>query len=118
MKSQSQQWNFRKTLSFEDLFGQERPIPPPTSRQLLCGLAKFRWQGHSPARLHGLWSKQPIHSAQIIQLSTRLPLVVEIVNTEDKINGFLPLLDDMMSGGLVSLEKVRVVRYKAVHGSD
>jgi PII-like signaling protein len=35
------------------------------------------------------------------------------VDTEDKINGFLPILDEMMSGGLVTLEKARVIRYRA-----
>ncbi len=36
---------------------------------------------------------------------------MEIVDTEDKINGFLPFLDEMMNGGLVTLEKTRVIRY-------
>jgi PII-like signaling protein len=40
-----------------------------------------------------------------------LPLVVEIVDTEQKINGFLPILDAMMAGGLVTLEKARVIHY-------
>jgi uncharacterized protein len=38
-------------------------------------------------------------------------LVVEIVDTEEKINGFLPVLDEMMNGGLVTLEKARVIHY-------
>ena len=42
-----------------------------------------------------------------------LPMVVEIVDAEEKINAFLPILDDMMSGGLVTLEKARVIRYRA-----
>ena len=40
-----------------------------------------------------------------------LPLVVEIVDTQDKINDFRPVLDAMMNGGLVTLEKARVIRY-------
>jgi uncharacterized protein len=54
-----------------------------------------------------------LHTAKILQLSMDLPLVIEIVDTEEKINGFLPLLDDMMLGGLVTLEKVKVIDYRA-----
>ena len=42
-----------------------------------------------------------------------LPLVIEIVDSEEKINTFLPLLDEMMKGGLVTLEKARVIDYRA-----
>lgn len=61
----------------------------------------------------GFGASSRIHTAKIIQLSMDLPIVVEIVDTEDKINGFLPILDEMMGGGLVTLEKARVIRYKA-----
>ncbi len=52
-----------------------------------------------------------IHTAKILRLSADLPLVIEIVDGETAINGFLPLLDQMMSGGLVTLEKVQVLHY-------
>jgi hypothetical protein len=52
-----------------------------------------------------------LHTAKILRLSEDLPLVIEIVDSEDKINGFLPVLDGMMSHGLVTLEKVRVLQY-------
>jgi PII-like signaling protein len=42
-----------------------------------------------------------------------LPLVIEIVDSEEKIKAFLPVLDEMMSGGLVTLEPVRVIHYRA-----
>ena len=61
----------------------------------------------------GFGASSRIHTAKILQLSMDLPLVVEIVDTEDKINGFLPILDEMMRGGLVTLEKARVIRYTA-----
>ena len=61
----------------------------------------------------GFGASSRIHTAKIIQLSMDLPLVVEIVDTEEKINGFLPILDEMMSGGLVTLEKARVIHYRA-----
>jgi PII-like signaling protein len=53
-----------------------------------------------------------LHTSKILRLSADLPLVIEIVDTEEKINAFLPALDGMMGGGLVTLEKVRVVRYR------
>jgi PII-like signaling protein len=61
----------------------------------------------------GFGASSRIHTAKIIQLSMDLPLVIEIVDTEEKINGFLPVLDEMMKGGLVTLEKARVIRYSA-----
>ena len=61
----------------------------------------------------GYGASSRIHTAKIIQLSMDLPFIVEIVDTEEKINGFLPVLDEMMSGGLVTLEKARVIHYRA-----
>ncbi len=52
-----------------------------------------------------------IHTSKILRLSDDLPLVVEIVDTQQKIDAFLPVLDDMMESGLVTLEKARVLRY-------
>jgi PII-like signaling protein len=52
-----------------------------------------------------------LHTAKILRLSGDLPIVVEIVDSADKIDGFLPVLEPMMAGGLVTLEKVRVLHY-------
>ena len=52
-----------------------------------------------------------LHTAKVLRLSDDLPLVIEIVDSEEKINAFLPVLDGMMRGGLVTMEKVRVIRY-------
>ena len=46
-----------------------------------------------------------------------LPLIIEIVDSEGKINAFLPALDPMIGGGLVTLEKVKVIHYRAVPDS-
>jgi PII-like signaling protein len=54
-----------------------------------------------------------LHTAKILRLSFDLPLVIEIVDTEEKINQLLPVIDEMMKGGLVTLEKVRVIDYRA-----
>ncbi len=52
-----------------------------------------------------------LHTTKILDVVENLPLVIEIVDTEDKIKAFLPVLDSMMPGGLVTLEKVQVLQY-------
>jgi PII-like signaling protein len=59
----------------------------------------------------GFGPSSRIHTAKILRLSADLPLVIEIVDAEDKIDGFLPILDCMMGSGLVTMEKVKVVQY-------
>jgi hypothetical protein len=61
----------------------------------------------------GFGKSSRMHTAKILRLSVDLPLVIEIVDTEEKINNFLPALDQMVGGGLVTLEKVRVVQYRS-----
>ena len=61
----------------------------------------------------GFGKSSRLHTAKILRLSMDLPLVIEIVDTEEKIQGFLPVLDEMMKGGLVTLERVRVIDYRA-----
>jgi len=60
----------------------------------------------------GFGKSSRLHTAKILRLSMDLPIVIEIVDTEEKINGFLPILDEMMGGGLVTLEKAKVIRYR------
>lgn len=62
----------------------------------------------------GFGQSSRLHTAKVLRLSEDLPMVVEIVENEQKIMAFLPLLDQMVKGGLVSIEEVRVLRY----GSD
>jgi len=52
-----------------------------------------------------------LHTAKILRLSEDLPVVIEIVESEEKVNAFLPVLDGMMGSGLVTLEKVQVLQY-------
>ena len=59
----------------------------------------------------GFGASSRLHTAKILRLSEDLPLVIEIVDSEDKIDEFLPVLDGMMSSGLVTLEKVQVLQY-------
>ncbi len=61
----------------------------------------------------GFGHSSRIHTTKVLRLSQDLPMVVEIVDSEEKINTFLPVLDEMMTGGLVTLEKARVIDYRA-----
>jgi PII-like signaling protein len=61
----------------------------------------------------GFGKSSLLHTAKILRLSMDLPLVIEIVDSEEKIQSFLPALDEMMKGGLVTMEKVRVIDYRA-----
>ena len=59
----------------------------------------------------GFGASSRLHTTKILRLSEDLPLVIEIVDSEDNINGFLPTLDGMLTSGLVTLEKVQVLQY-------
>jgi len=63
--------------------------------------------------LMGFGKSSRLHTAKILELSDDLPLVIEIVDSEEKIIAFLPTLDKMMAGGLVTLEKVNVLHYRS-----
>jgi len=60
----------------------------------------------------GFGANSRIHTTQILRLSEDLPLIIEIVDKEDRINEFLPELDKMIGEGLVTLEKAQVITYK------
>jgi PII-like signaling protein len=59
----------------------------------------------------GFGASSRLHTTKILRLSEDLPLVIEIVDSEEKINEFLPVLDEMMPSGLVTMEKVQVLQY-------
>jgi len=61
----------------------------------------------------GFGKSSRLHTAKILRLSMDLPLVIEIVDSEEKIRGFLPVLDQMLKGGLLTMEKVEVIDYRA-----
>ncbi len=75
-------------------------------RQGLAGATVFKG-------FMGFGAHSRIHSAKVLQLSEDLPVMVEIVDTEEKIRAFLPALDGMVKEGLVTLEKVEVIRYQS-----
>ena len=60
----------------------------------------------------GFGAASRIHTAKILRLSMDLPMVIEIVDTEEKVQTLLPFLDEMMGGGLVTLERIKVIHYR------
>ncbi|MCG3177866.1 MAG: hypothetical protein BIFFINMI_00188 [Phycisphaerae bacterium] len=57
-----------------------------------------------------------LHTAKILRLSEDLPIVIEIVDSADKVNEFLPTIDRMVDEGLVTMEDVRVIKYRGGRG--
>ena len=66
----------------------------------------------------GFGKSSRLHTAKILRLSMDLPLVIEMVDSEERINAFLPELDKMIGGGLVTVEQVRVIEYRGEAKSD
>jgi len=66
----------------------------------------------------GFGAHSRIHTAKILRLSEDLPVVVELVDKPERIQAFLPVLDEMMSEGLITLEKVKVIAYRHTGASD
>jgi len=77
----------------------------------------FRKEGFSGATvlrgLCGFGANRVYHSQRLLDLSADLPLIVEVVECEEKINAFMPRIDAMMGGGMITLEKATVIRYTA-----
>jgi PII-like signaling protein len=63
----------------------------------------------------GFGAHSRLHTAKVLRLSEDLPVVIEIVDTEENLQKLLPLLDDAVDEGLITLERVRVIKYR--HGS-
>jgi len=66
----------------------------------------------------GFGASSRIHTAKLLRLSEDLPLVVEIVDSEEKIEKFIPVLNKIFeeanSGGLITMEKVNIIKYSAI----
>ena len=62
--------------------------------------------------LEGFGAHSRIHTSSILRLSQDLPIVVEIVDKPERIEAFLPLLDEMVHEGMITVEKVRVIAYR------
>ena len=63
--------------------------------------------------IEGFGGHSVVHAARIFDLSTDLPVLIEIVDSEEKIRAFIPVLDDIVHEGLITLETVEIIRYKS-----
>ncbi len=63
--------------------------------------------------IEGYGGHSVVHAARVFDLSTDLPVLIEIVDTAEKIERFIPLLDEMVHEGLITMENVQVIRYKS-----
>jgi PII-like signaling protein len=61
----------------------------------------------------GFGAKSHLHTSKILRLSMDLPIIIEIVDSEENVNKMIPLLDEMVQDGMVTLEDVRVLKYRA-----
>lgn len=78
-------------------------------------LERLRKDGFAGATvLHGVagfGARSVLHTAHLLRLSEDLPVVIEVVDTQERIDTLLPILDEMVTEGLVTMEKVQVVKY-------
>ena len=68
--------------------------------------------------IEGFGRASRLHTARILRLSEDLPILIEIVDTEERIRAILPLLDEMIGEGLVTLEAVEILAYRSAEGSE
>jgi PII-like signaling protein len=85
----------------------------PLYQAIIELLRKEKFSGVTVLRgVGGFGSSSVYHTEKILRLSQDLPIVVEVVESNERIEGILPQLDEMIGGGLVTLEKVRVILYR------
>ena len=86
----------------------------PLATALVERLRKEGFAGATVLRgLAGFGARSIFHTSHLLELSQDLPLVVEVVDTQEHVDRLMPILDDMIADGLVTLEKVRVLKYSA-----
>lgn len=84
----------------------------PLHHGLVLTLRELGFKGATVVRgVAGFGGSALIHSSSILRLSTDLPMILEVVDTEERIEEILPVLEDMMESGLVTMEKARVILY-------
>jgi uncharacterized protein len=86
----------------------------PLASALVERLRKDGFAGATVLRgLAGFGARSIVHTSHLLELSQDLPLVVEVVDTQEHVERLVPILDEMIADGLVTLEKVRVLKYSA-----
>ncbi|MFA5199464.1 MAG: DUF190 domain-containing protein [Candidatus Omnitrophota bacterium] len=81
--------------------------------QIVIKAREFNLAGATVIRgIMGFGADSRMHSAKILRLSEDLPVVIELVDTEENLNKLLPFLDETVQEGLITLEKIRVIKYR------
>lgn len=63
--------------------------------------------------IEGFGAGSHVHTARILRLSEDLPMLIEIVDKDERIDRIIPILDDMVSQGMLTLEKVQIITYRS-----
>ncbi|MCF7907472.1 MAG: DUF190 domain-containing protein [Candidatus Omnitrophica bacterium] len=85
----------------------------PLYEQIVLKARELNLAGATVLRgLMGFGADSHMHSAKILRLSEDLPVIIELVDTEENLNKLLPFLDETVQEGLITLEKVRVIKYR------
>ena len=85
----------------------------PLYEQIVLKARELNLAGATAVRgVLGFGADSRIHSAKLLELSDDLPMIIEIVDTEENINKILPFIDENVLEGLVTLEKVKVIKYR------
>lgn len=85
----------------------------PLFEQIVLKAKELNIAGATVLRgLMGFGANSRLHSATLLRLSDDLPIVIELVDTEEKLNKLIPFLDETVEEGLVTMEKVRVIKYR------
>jgi PII-like signaling protein len=61
----------------------------------------------------GFGAHSVYHTDKLLRLSQDLPIIVEVIESQDKIDALMPKIDEMMNGGMITLEKAKVIRYSS-----
>ena len=103
----------RDAVLLRIFFGEDDKFQrQPLHEAIVLKARELHLAGATVLRGHmGFGHSSHIHTNKILRLSQDLPVVVEIVNSKEKIDTFLPILDQMMTSGLVTIEKVQVLQY-------
>jgi hypothetical protein len=82
----------------------------------------FRKEGLAGATVlrgvSGFGAHRIYHTQKLMELSVDLPMVIEVVETQEKIDAIMPKVDEMIESGLITLEKVTVIRYTHRHANE
>jgi PII-like signaling protein len=103
----------REAVLLRIFFGEnDRFQRLPLHEAIVLKARAMRLGGATVLRGHiGFGHSSRIHTTKILRLSQDLPVVVEIIDSQEKIDAFLPVLDGMMSSGLVTMERAEVLQY-------